>query len=285
MKSDIELARALITSANKSKTKRSEERSVTTIINGIAEADSSNGSVSVRLTGNVKTTSGSITIPCVGAISKGQTVIISATGAPGRARSLVAIGAVGAGDALVDATLDFQDDVARLSTSMSELSSNVVETRSLAVEAASTADSVEKKINPQISAFTSFAKLAMPTMTPTMSTSDIVSVSSLLPEWAEGKTYNKGEAIKRNGTVYRVTQYIAQSSSIYPPETAGASLYIEIDVAPDGVRIWRAPTMAEDSYSLGERVHYPDKDGDIYISLRTGNTSEPGKDSWWKKEE
>ena len=285
MKSDIELARALVTSANKSKTKRSEERPVTTIINGIASADSSNGSVSVRLTGNVKTTSGSITIPCVGAIAKGQTVIISATGAPGRARSLVAIGAIGTGDAIVASALNFQDDVNGLATSVSELSSNVVETRSLAEEASSTAYSLKEKINPQMAALTSFAKLAMPKLTPIMRTSDIVSLASLLPEWKAGETYNKGEAIKRNGTIYKVSQYIAKSSDIYPPETAGASLYVEIDVAPDGIRIWHAPTMAEDSYSLGERVHYPDANGTIYVSMRIGNTSEPGQDLWWRREE
>ena len=285
MKSDIELARALVTSANKSKTKRSEERPVTTIINGIASADSSNGSVSVRLTGNVKTTSGSITIPCVGAIAKGQTVIISATGAPGRARSLVAIGAVGAGDAIVASALNSQDDVNGLATSVSELSSNVVEACSLAEEASSTAYSLKDQINPQMAALTSFAKLAMPKLTPIMRTSDIVSLASLLPEWKAGETYKKGEAIKRNGTIYKVSQYIAKSSDIYPPETAGASLYVEIDVAPDGIRIWHAPTMAEDSYSLGERVHYPDADGTIYVSMRIGNTSEPGQDLWWRMEE
>lgn len=285
MKSDIELARALVTSANKSKTKRSEERPVTTIINGIASADSSNGSVSVRLTGNVKTTSGSITIPCVGAIAKGQTVIISATGAPGRARSLVAIGAIGAGDAIVASALNSQDGVNGLATSVSELSSNVVETRSIAEEASSTAYSLKDKINPQMAALTSFAKLAMPKLTPIMRTSDIVSLASLLPEWKAGDTYKKGEAIKRNGTIYKVSQYIAKSSDIYPPETAGASLYVEIDVAPDGIRIWHAPTMAEDSYSLGERVHYPDADGTIYVSMRIGNTSEPGQDPWWRREE
>lgn len=285
MKSDIELARALVTSANKSKTKRSEERPVTTIINGIAAADSSNGSVSVRLTGNVKTTSGSITIPCVGAIAKGQTVIISATGAPGRARSLVAIGAVGAGDAIVASALNSQDDVNGLATSVSEISSNVVETRSIAEEASNTAYSLKEKINPQMAALTSFAKLAMPKLTPIMRTSDIVSLASLLPEWKAGETYKKGEAIKRNGTIYKVSQYIAKSSDIYPPETAGASLYVEIDVAPDGIRIWHAPTMAEDSYSLGERVHYPDADGTIYVSMRIGNTSEPGQDLWWRREE
>ena len=285
MKSDIELARALVTSANKSKTKRSEERPVTTIINGIASADSSNGSVSVRLTGNVKTTSGSITIPCVGAIAKGQTVIISATGAPGRARSLVAIGAVGAGDAIVASAINSQDDVNGLATSVSEISSNVVETRSIAEEASSTAYSLKEQINPQMAALTSFAKLAMPKLTPIMRTSDIVSLASLLPEWKAGETYKKGEAIKRNGTIYKVSQYIAKSSDIYPPETAGASLYVEIDVAPDGIRIWHAPTMAEDSYSLGERVHYPDADGTIYVSMRIGNTSEPGQDLWWRREE
>lgn len=255
MKSDIELARALVTSANQSKTKRSEERPVTTIINGTASADSTNGFVSVRLQGSM--TAGDITIPCVGAISSGQTVVIAATGAPGRARALVAIGAIGSGDA----------------------------NAALAVSGKDTQSSTEQPLKPQIAALTTFARLAMPKLTPTLSTSDIVSVASLLPEWEAGKSYKKGEAIKRNGTIYKVSQDIAKSSDIYPPETAGASLYAAIDVATDGVRIWHAPTMAEDAYSLGERAHYPDKDGAIYISMRDGNTSVPGQDTWWKREE
>lgn len=259
MKSDIELARALVTSANQSKTKRSEERPVTTIINGTASADSANGFVSVRLQGTM--TSGDISIPCVGAISSGQTVVIAATGAPGRARALVAIGAIGAGDA------------------------NAASALASAASVSNSQNSSEQNLTPQIAALTTFARLAMPKLAPTLSTSEIASVASLLPEWEAGKSYKKGEAIKRNGTIYKVSQDIAKSSDIYPPETAGASLYAAIDVATDGVRIWHAPTMAEDAYSLGERAHYPDKDGAIYISMRDGNTSVPGQDTWWKREE
>ena len=267
MKSDIELARALVTSANQSKTKRSEERPVTTIINGTASADSTNGFVSVRLQGSM--TAGDITIPCVGAISSGQTVVIAATGAPGRARALVAIGAIGAGDANAASALASAASVSNLASRVDTLSQN----------------SSEQNLTPQIAALTTFARLAMPKLAPTLSTSEIASVASLLPEWEAGKSYKKGEAIKRNGTIYKVSQDIAKSSDIYPPETAGASLYAAIDVATDGVRIWHAPTMAEDAYSLGERAHYPDKDGAIYISMRDGNTSVPGQDTWWKREE
>lgn len=283
MKSDIELARALVTSANQSKTKRSEERPVTAIINGTASEDSTNGFVSVRLQGSM--TADDITIPCVGAISSGQTVVIAATGAPGRARALVAIGAIGAGDANAASLRANVASVSKLASRVSTLSPNAIATSALAVSGKDTQSSTEQPLKHQIAALTTFARLAMPKLTPTLSTSDIVSVASLLPEWEAGKSYKKGEAIKRNGTIYKVSQDIAKSSDIYPPETAGASLYAAIDVATDGVRIWHAPTMAEDAYSLGERAHYPDKDGAIYISMRDGNTSVPGQDTWWKREE
>ena len=35
---------------------------------------------------------------------------------------------------------------------------------------------------------------------------------------------------------------------------------------------------------LGERAHYPGEGGEIWVSGRDGNTSEPGTDEWWERE-
>lgn len=40
-------------------------------------------------------------------------------------------------------------------------------------------------------------------------------------------------------------------------------------------------TDATNLFDLGEKCHYPDADGPIYVSKRNGNDSEPTKDEWW----
>lgn len=35
---------------------------------------------------------------------------------------------------------------------------------------------------------------------------------------------------------------------------------------------------------LDERCHHPGADGEIWVSGRDGNTSEPGTDQWWTRD-
>lgn len=127
------------------------------------------------------------------------------------------------------------------------------------------------------------AAMVLPSMTPSMSLSEVASVSALLPEWRVGAKYAKGEAFTYEGKVYRAAQGIPEAQDIYRPGTGTESLYTLIDLAPDGIRVWHMPTDATDSFALGERCHYPDADGPVYVSGRDGNTSEPTKDEWWEE--
>ena len=108
-------------------------------------------------------------------------------------------------------------------------------------------------------------------------------VRDLIEDFVQGAEYEKGAIRRYDGKFYRMAQKIdSTTSQTYLPGTGTESLYTLIDLAPDGIRVWHAPTDATNSFALGERCHYPDADGPIYVSKRDGNTSEPGTDEWWE---
>lgn len=114
-----------------------------------------------------------------------------------------------------------------------------------------------------------------------MTTSQAVSVIDFIDEWAAGMVYPKGKYLRYQGKLYRTAQEINPSYEHYAPGVGMESLYTLIDLADDGIRVWHMPTDATNSFALGEICHYPDADGQIYVSQRNGNTSEPGTDEWW----
>lgn len=121
--------------------------------------------------------------------------------------------------------------------------------------------------------------------------SEIADVRDLIKDFVAGEEYKRGWIRRYDGKYYRMAQDInSTTSTTYQPGTTSTtyqhgtgteSLYILIDLAPDGIRIWHTVTNAEDSFTLDELCHYPDADGPIYVSKRVGNTSEPGTDEWW----
>jgi hypothetical protein len=44
--------------------------------------------------------------------------------------------------------------------------------------------------------------------------------------------------------------------------------------------VWRQPTGAQDAYRLGDKVHYPDKEGPVWGSTIDYNTYQPGVYGW-----
>lgn len=115
-----------------------------------------------------------------------------------------------------------------------------------------------------------------------LTNSQMGDVLDLIEDFKPGSAYSKGLVRRYQGKYYRMAQDIsAQTSQTYQPGTGTESLYTLIDLAPDGIRIWHMPTCAEDSFTYGEKAHYPDADGQIYVSQRVGNTSTPGTDEWW----
>lgn len=143
-------------------------------------------------------------------------------------------------------------------------------------------DSLEVSSVPQLM---SFARMAVAPMTVNMTDTEVASVSSLLSEWKVGVHYDKGESFTYQGKVYRAAQEIPSAQEIYKPGDTGVeSLYTLIELAEDGIRVWKKVTDATNSFALGEKCHYPDANGVIYVSKRDGNDSEPGKDEWWELE-
>lgn len=121
-----------------------------------------------------------------------------------------------------------------------------------------------------------------------LTNSELSDVRDLIKDFVAGEEYKKGWIRRYDGKYYRMAQDInSTTSTTYQPGTGTESLhtleslYILIDLAPDGIRIWHTVTNAEDSFTLDELCHYPDADGPIYVSKRVGNTSEPGTDEWW----
>ena len=108
-------------------------------------------------------------------------------------------------------------------------------------------------------------------------------VRDLIEDFVAGAEYEKGWIRRYDGAYYRMAQDISSTTSTtYQPGTGTESLYTLIDLAPDGIRVWHMPTDATNSFSMGEKAHYPDADGAVYVSKREGNTSEPTKDEWWE---
>lgn len=99
-----------------------------------------------------------------------------------------------------------------------------------------------------------------------------ISVSTLYPEWATGVEYEARQIVRDGGHLFRCAQ---KHTSSEQNNTSVASLWTQIDKAGDGVDVWQQPTGAHDAYNKGDRVHYPDADGPIYVSQIDGNTWSP----------
>ena len=101
-----------------------------------------------------------------------------------------------------------------------------------------------------------------------------LTVSELFREWAAGMSLKAGEVIRHGDEIYRVTQDHT-SQAQWEPGEGTESLYTKITKGGDGVDVWQQPTGAHDAYSIGDRVHYPDGSGPIYVSTIDGNVWSP----------
>ena len=64
------------------------------------------------------------------------------------------------------------------------------------------------------------------------------------------------------------------SQSDWTPDVS-VSLFKAIGIADDDIPIWSQPVGTEDAYMKGDKVHYPDAEGDVYESLIDGNVWSP----------
>lgn len=106
---------------------------------------------------------------------------------------------------------------------------------------------------------------------------DAVQAPALFPAWAVGKAYTVGERVAYGGKLYKVLQ-AHTSQADWTPDTA-ASLYVEV-AKPGEIPVWKQPSGAQDAYNTGDKVHYPDAEGPVYISTIDANVWAPGVYGW-----
>lgn len=100
------------------------------------------------------------------------------------------------------------------------------------------------------------------------------------PDWYIGVEYKQNDIRRDNGKLFRCNQAHTSSEQY---TTSVASLWTEIQIAPDGIMIWHQPGGSHDAPKVGDMVHYPGADDPIYKSKIPGNTTIPGSDErYWE---
>lgn len=99
----------------------------------------------------------------------------------------------------------------------------------------------------------------------------------LFPAWVMDTFYERGVRLRYGGKLYRVEQSHTSQADWLPDITP--ALYTEV-AKPGEIPVWKQPTGAQDAYMAGDKVHYPDKDGPVYVSTVDNNVWEPGVYGW-----
>ena len=99
----------------------------------------------------------------------------------------------------------------------------------------------------------------------------------LFPAWVVGIECVAGERLQYEDKLYRVVQTHTSQEGWEPPNVP--ALFTEI-AKPGEIPVWRQPTGAQDAYMIGDKVHYPDAVGPVYVSTVDNNVWEPNVYGW-----
>ena len=110
-----------------------------------------------------------------------------------------------------------------------------------------------------------------------LSDEDAIGCVELFPAWAADVAYTADERIRYGDKLYRCVQAHTSQADWTPDATP--ALWTEV-AKPGEIPVWRQPTGAQDAYMIGDKVHYPDADGPVYVSTVDNNVWEPGVYGW-----
>ena len=99
----------------------------------------------------------------------------------------------------------------------------------------------------------------------------------LYPAWEPDQDYLINERIKYENKLYRVVQAHTSQNGWEPPTTK--ALFTEV-VPPGEIPVWVQPTGVQDAYMSGDKVWYPDRGDQIFVSTIDYNTWQPGVYGW-----
>lgn len=110
-----------------------------------------------------------------------------------------------------------------------------------------------------------------------LSDEDAIGCVELFPAWEADAAYTVDERVRYGDKLYRCVQAHTSQADWTPPSTP--ALWTEV-AKPGEIPVWRQPVGAEDAYMIGDKVHYPDADGPVYVSTVDNNVWEPGVYGW-----
>lgn len=106
----------------------------------------------------------------------------------------------------------------------------------------------------------------------------------LFPAWEADTAYAADQRVRYGGSsgtptpaLYKCVQAHTSQTGWEPDKTP--ALWTEV-AKPGEIPVWRQPTGAQDAYNKGDKVHYPDKDGPVYVSIVDANTWPPDVYGW-----
>lgn len=99
----------------------------------------------------------------------------------------------------------------------------------------------------------------------------------LFPAWAADTAYALAVRVRYDGKLYKCVQSHTSQSGWEPDKTP--ALWTEV-AKPGEIPVWKQPTGAQDAYQTGDKVHYPDRDGPVYVSTVDNNVWQPGVYGW-----
>lgn len=115
--------------------------------------------------------------------------------------------------------------------------------------------------DPQIAAL---ARMQVMTMDLSSVTStECATFRDYWPKWQPDTEYAYQQPLRWKGLYYRASKALT-SSKVYPPDTAGESEYYPVEIAPDGIIVYRECHGQYDMVQAGETRHYPGADGPVY---------------------
>lgn len=109
---------------------------------------------------------------------------------------------------------------------------------------------------------------------------DALEAVELFPAWAVGVAYSADERIRYGEKLYRCVQSHTSQAEWTPDVTP--ALWTEV-AKPGEIPVWKQPTGAQDAYGKGDKVKYPDADGDVWVSIVDSNVWQPGVYGWEKE--
>ena len=105
-----------------------------------------------------------------------------------------------------------------------------------------------------------------------LSDEDALDGVELYDRWEPDTDYQQGKRINYGDKLYRCVQAHTAQAGWEPDKTP--ALWTEVAKTGE-IPVWRQPTGAQDAYNKGDKVHYPDKDGPVYVSTIDNNVWSP----------